>query len=325
MAEVLVLSPSFGRWSSRPGQMLAEAGLTVRTVRPGPPLTSAEIQETIGDAAALIVGLDEVDAAAIAAGRRLRVVAKHGVGVDNIDVAAATAHQVTVVNAPGTNSTAVADLVLGLVLSLARQIPEADASVRAGRWERFQGPELTGKTLGLVGFGRIGRAVARRATGFDMLVRAFDPYVDAAQIRAAGVEPVASVDELLAGADVVSLHVPSDPAGPLLDAARLRLLRPGALLVNAARGDLVDEAAVAAALASGALGGYAADAFVDEPPLGSPLLTAPRTVLTPHIGAFTDHANHLMGVTVVADIVAALEGREVTHQVLPPPVPPERS
>ncbi len=318
MAEVLILSPSFGQWSERPSALLAEAGVCVRAARPGPPLSSAELQETIGDADALIVGLDDVDAAAIASGPKLRVIAKHGVGVDNIDVAAAAAQRVTVVNAPGTNSTAVADLVLGLILALARNIVPAHQSVVAGRWEKFNGPELQAKTLGLIGFGRIGQAVARRAGGFDMNVVAYDPYAPESVFEAVAVTRREDLDELLAEADVVSLHMPGSGSGPLLDADRLNLLKPTALLINAARGELVDEAAVAQALEAKRLGGYAADAFFDEPPTGSPLLDAPRVVLTPHIGAFTDRANELMGVTVVTDILAVLDGHAPAHPVTPP-------
>ena len=157
----------------------------------------------------LIVGLDRVDAAAIAAGHHLRVIAKHGVGVDNIDVEAAHARDIAVVNAPGTNHTAVADLVMGLLLALARDIVSAHQSVISGRWDKFHGPELADKQLGIVGFGRIGREVARRAQGFGMGVCAFDPFVSEEQFERAGVGRAHTLDDLLSSSHVVTLHLPS--------------------------------------------------------------------------------------------------------------------
>lgn len=315
MAEVLVLSPSFGQWSTKPGQLLEQAGITVRRPVAKSPLSSAELQAEVGDADALIVALDDVDAAAIAAAPNLKVIAKHGVGVDNIDVAAATRAGVVVVNAPGTNSSAVADLVMGLLLAVQRHIIDAHLSLLAGRWDRFHGPELAGKTIGICGFGRIGREVAARASGFSMDVVAYDPYLGPDAFASAGVRRADSVEALVAEADVLTLHLPGGSGRPLLDAGMLARLKPGAVLINAARGDLVDEHAVARALESGALGGYGADAFSTEPPTGSPLLSAPNVVLTPHIGAFTDRANELMGTAVVRDIIAVLDGRTPSHQV----------
>jgi D-3-phosphoglycerate dehydrogenase len=315
MAEVLVLSPSFGQWSTKPGQLLEQAGITTRRPVAKSPLSSAELQAEVGNADALIVALDDVDAAVIAAAPNLKVIAKHGVGVDNIDVAAATQAGVVVVNAPGTNSSAVADLVMGLLLAVQRHIIDAHLSLLAGRWDRFHGPELAGKTIGICGFGRIGREVAARAAGFSMDVVAYDPYLDADAFASAGVRQASSVEALVVEADVLTLHLPGGGDRPLLDEGMLARLKPGAVLINAARGDLVDEHAIAKALESGALGGYGADAFSTEPPTGSPLLTAPNVVLTPHIGAFTDRANELMGTCVVSDIIAVLDGQVPRHQV----------
>jgi D-3-phosphoglycerate dehydrogenase len=316
VAEVLVLSPSFGVWSESPERLLREAGVRVRRPAARGPLTGAQVATEVGDADALIVGLDDVDAVAIAAGPRLKVIAKHGVGCDNIDVAAATGRGIAVTNAPGANTQAVADLVMGLLLGLTRQVLAAHASVLAGRWETFHGPELGGRTLGIVGFGRIARAVAERARAFGMTCLAHDPYVPAPVVRAAAAEPV-ELALLLERSDVVTLHVPG--AGtPLIGADELARMRPGAYIVNAARGDLVDERAVAAALADRRLGGYAADAFSAEPPVGSPLLGAPNVLLTPHIAAFTDRANERTGVTVVEDILAVLAGGAAQHPVTEP-------
>lgn len=316
MHEVLVLTPSFGEHSSLPWSELESAGLRPRRPRGAHPLTSQQLRAEIGDAEALIVGLDEVDADAIAAGPNLKVIAKHGVGVDNIDVAAAAERGITVTNVPGANSGAVADLVMGVTLAMARRLIPAHRNVTSGGWDRFFGPELSGKTMAILGFGRIGREVCRRAFGFGMTVVAHDPYVPGADVAEAGAEPVDRETALSSG-DVVTLHVPGAPGGPLIDRDQLARMRPGAYLVNTARGALVDEVAVAEALESGALAGYAADAFTREPPRDSPLLTAPNTILTPHIGAFTDRANETMGTTVVRDVARVLRGHSPEHPVRP--------
>ncbi len=282
------------------------------------PLSSAQLRAALADTNpdALIVGLDEVSAEVIAAAPGLRVIAKHGVGVDNIDCAAARHHGVRVVNAPGSNTNAVADLTMALLLAALRQIVPAHTSTVAGGWDRFFGPELGGRTLALLGFGRIGQAVARRAAGFDMRVIAYDPYLPDEVFTAAGVT-AASLDECLAQADVLSLHLPAAPgAAPLLGRAELSRTKPGACLVNTARGELVDEHAVADLLRSGQLRAAAVDAFTTEPPRDSPLLSAPNVVLTPHVGAFTHEANAVMGVTVARDVARVLRGEPPVHAVV---------
>jgi D-3-phosphoglycerate dehydrogenase len=314
MGTVLVSTPSFGARSDAPWAALAEAGLVARSDTGGHPLSAGDLAEIIGDADALIVGLDRVDESVLAAAPSLRVVAKHGVGVDNIDVAAAAARGVTVVNAPGSNTGAVADLAFALLLATARRIVPAHTSTAAGRWERFYGPELGGRTLAVLGFGRIGQAVARRATGFDMTVVAYDPFVPAERVAEAGVQ-LLPLDECLRRADVVSLHLPGTGGAPLLGAPEIATMKPGAYLVNTARGDLVDEQALADALGSGRLAGAGIDAFATEPPTGSPLLTAPNVVLTPHMGAFSHDANAAMGTTVVRDIARVLRGERPHHPV----------
>jgi D-3-phosphoglycerate dehydrogenase len=311
---VLVSTPSFGTRSDAPWAALAEEGLVARTDTDRHPLSASDLAEVIGVADALIVGLDRVDDRVLAAAPALRVVAKHGVGVDNIDLAAAAARGVTVVNAPGSNTGAVADLTFALLLATVRQIVPAHAATAAGRWQRFYGPELGGRTLAVIGFGRIGQAVARRARGFDMTVIAHDPYVPAERIAELVAQPL-PLDECLRRADVVSLHLPATGGPPLLDAGRLALMKHGAYLINTARGDLVEEPALADALAAGRLAGAGLDAFAAEPPSGSPLLTAPNVVLTPHMGAFSDDANAAMGTTVVRDIARVLRGEQPRHPV----------
>jgi D-3-phosphoglycerate dehydrogenase len=322
LGSALVTTPSFGQHSRAPWDLLAEAGVAARTPPFPHPLTETQLIAQLAEtkAAALIAGLDPVTEAVLAAAApALRVVAKHGVGTDNIDLAAAAARGVRVVNAPGSNTGAVADMTFALLLATVRQLVAGHAAVTSGGWGRYFGPELAGRTLGIVGFGRIGQAVARRARGFDMRVLAYDPYLPAPVFAEHGATRVADLDKLLPAADAVTLHLPMPADGrPLLDRARLEALRPGAYLVNTARGGLVDEAALAELLHTGRLAGAGIDVYATEPPgpAGNPLLTAPRTVLTPHCSAFTHQANAAMGTTVAADVVRVLRGEEPTHPVV---------
>jgi D-3-phosphoglycerate dehydrogenase len=251
----------------------------------------------------------QVDAAVIAAGSSLRVVARAGVGLDNIDVDAARAAGLVVLNAPDGNTIAAAEHTLALLLAVARRIPAADASVKAGEWarSRFPGLELRGRTLGIIGLGRIGLAVAERARAFGMAIVGHDPFVSTAIAAARGIEAI-ELPALLQRADVVTVHVPLTSAtANLLDAAAIARLKPGAIVLNVARGGIVDEAALAAALADGRVAGAGIDVYEHEPPVGSPLLTAPNTVLTPHIAASTAEAQVAVGIEIAARVIAALD------------------
>ncbi|MBI3750237.1 MAG: hypothetical protein HY263_01105 [Chloroflexi bacterium] len=259
----------------------------------------------------------QVDAAVIAAGTSLRLVARAGVGLDNIDVEAARAAGLTVLNAPDGNTIAAAEHTLALLLAVARRIPAADASVRAGEWQRapFGGTELRGKTLGVVGLGRIGLAVAERARAFGMRIAGHDPYVSPVVCAERGIEAM-DLGSLLERADVVTVHVPlTDETASLLDEAAIRRLKPGAIVLNVARGGVVDEAALAAALHDGRLAGAGIDVYEHEPPIGSPLLAAPNTVLTPHIAASTAEAQVAVGVEIAERVLRALAAQA------PDPVP----
>jgi D-3-phosphoglycerate dehydrogenase len=245
----------------------------------------------------VVRGATKVTRRLLDAAPQLRWVARAGAGLDNIDVAAASERGIGVLNVPGANAVAVAELVFGLLLGLFRHIPAADASVRRGEWEkgRFQGRELRGKTLAIIGLGKIGGAVARRARAFEMECIGFDPIVSSADALAMGVEPV-TFDELFPRAEVLTLHAPILPETKgMVGAAELARMPRGAVLVNAARGGLVDEASLVEALRSGALAGAALDVFSEEPPKGSPLLSLPNVVLTPHIGAATVEAQEAVG------------------------------
>lgn len=246
----------------------------------------------------------QVDAALIAAGPQLKIIGRAGVGIDNIDAVTAERANIRVVNAPNGNTIAAAEQTFALLLAVARHVPRGDASVRSGAWIRgeLKGFELRGKRLGIAGFGRIGQAVAKRAAAFEMEVAASDPVLTAQQAAEFGVA-LQTLDQLLTESDIISLHVPALGDRPLIGAAEIAKMKRGAVLLNVARGSLIDEVALAAALASGALGGAGIDVFASEPPVGSPLLTAPHTVLAPHLGAQTIDAQIAVAVEVAEQIV----------------------
>jgi D-3-phosphoglycerate dehydrogenase len=288
---------------------------------PGADLTAA-----LADAEALVVrSATPVDAALIASAPKLRVIGRAGVGVDNVDVDAATAAGIVVCNAPEANVVSAAEHALALLLALARNVSVAERSLRDGAWERerFAGVELADKTLALLGYGRIGRLVASRARALGMRTVAYDPYVTAERMAELGADHAETIEAALEVADVVSLHLPvTDATRGLIDTTRLALLRPGSLLVNAARGALVDEDALVEALRSGRLGGAALDVFVKEPLAGdSPLRDAPNLVLTPHLAGSTHEAQDRAGIVVAEQVVAALAGRSVAHALNLPYVP----
>ena len=284
--------------------------------------TDSPLEEILGNYDALIVrSATKVTADVIAHGARLKVIGRAGVGVDNVDVDAATRRGIVVANAPESNIVSAAEHTVGLLVALARNIPQAHAALIEGRWERSKwgGVELADKVLGVLGFGRIGRQVARRALGLQMKVVAYDPFVSAERFRELGVES-ASFDEVLARADFLTLHLPlNDETRHAIDADAIAKMRDGARIINAARGELLDEDALVAALESGKVAGAAIDVFAQEPYSG-PLLGAPNIVVTPHLAASTDEAQDRAGVIVAEQVVAALEGGLVTNAVNIPTV-----
>ena len=304
-----VLTPSFGKRSDSPRARADALGLELEHQTQNHPKSGQELITALADTEAVLVGLDRMDADVFAACPELKVVAKHGAGVDNIDLEAAAAAGVTVVNTPGANADAVADLTMGFLLMGARRIREAEASLRSGQWDVFFGTELSGKQLGILGFGRIGRAVAKRAAGFGLQIAAFDPFVPDGSIADSGAMPQ-SLAEVVAGSDFLTLHLPGGEE-PLLSAEHIDSMPRGAGLINAARGGLVDETALASALHDGRLSFAAFDAFATEPPpVDDPLLQAPNLIATPHIGAYSDIANANMGTWAVEDVVRVLQREE---------------
>jgi D-3-phosphoglycerate dehydrogenase len=284
--------------------------------------TESPLEEIVDGYEGLIVrSATKVTSDVIARATRLKVIGRAGVGVDNVDVGAATRRGIVVANAPESNVVSAAEHTIGLLLALARNIPQAHAAFTAGRWERSKwgGVELADKVLGVLGFGRIGRQVARRALGLQMKVVAFDPFVSAERFRELGVES-ATFDEVLARSEFLTLHLPlTDETRNAIDANAIAKMRDGVRIVNAARGELLDERALIAALESGKVAGAAIDVFTEEPYSG-PLLQAPNVVLTPHLAASTEEAQDRAGVIVAEQVVAALEGGLVTNAVNIPTV-----
>ncbi len=314
---ILVTPTSYGQHDPGLKTELAARVGRVTYNETGKPLSSAQLAALLPGIDGYIAGLDAIDAAALAAADALRVIARYGVGTDNVDLAAAQARGIVVTNTPGANAGAVAELTVALLLLLARPILSAAAATKGGGWPRTAGLSLGGKTVGLVGFGAIGRAVARLLAGFDCRLLASDPWCDVTAAAGLDVMPV-ELSALLAESDFVSLHAPVTPATRgMVDAAFLAQMRPGAALVNTARGELVDEAALYAALASGRLRGAALDAFAVEPPgADNPLLALPTVIATPHMGAHTDGATTAMGRMALADCLAVLRGEAAVHRVV---------
>src|SRR6188768_1853912 len=257
-----------------------------------------ELSKDLAEADALVVrSATKVTPDIIAAGKKLRAIARAGTGVDNVDVPAASARGIVVMNAPGANSISVAELAMAQVLALARHLAAADAAMKQGKWEKkkFLGEEIRDKTLGLAGLGRIGQEVARRATAFGMKIVAHDPFVSEAVAASLGVE-LMSLDDVFARADYVSLHLPSTPqTRHLVNAERLARARKGIRIVNTARGDLIDEAALADAIEAGHVAGAALDVFAKEPTVDHRLQMLPQVVATPHIAASTREGQELVG------------------------------
>ena len=268
------------------------------------------LAEIVADFDALVVrSSTQATAELLRAGKRLKVVGRAGIGVDNVDVAAATELGILVVNAPTANLMSATEHTFALLLSLARRVPEADASTKAGGWDRkITGIELQGKTLGVIGFGRIGQRVADRARGFEMKVVAYDPFLDPAAARRLDVE-LLPLEELLARADMITLHVPmTDQTRNLLNRETLAKMKKGALLVNCARGGVVDESALLESLEAGHLGGAALDVFAEEPPKDLSLVRHKKVVATPHLGAQTKEAQERISLETAQMVLDSLAG-----------------
>lgn len=281
-------------------------------------LSPEHLLEAVADCDAMVVrSPTKVTAAVIEAAARLRFIGRAGVGVDNIDVDAASARGVVVMNSPGGNTVSTAEHTVAVMLAVARHVPQAHESVRAGRWDRkaYRGVEMYEKTLGIVGLGRVGREVARRMNGFGMTVIGADPYVDASSAQAAGARRV-SFDEVLARSDWITVHVPLGPdTRGLIGRDEIARMQRGVVLINCARGGIIDESALDAALESGHVAAAGLDVYEAEPPAGNPLLRHAACVFTPHLGAATQEAQVRVATEVARCVADALVGREVRNAV----------
>jgi D-3-phosphoglycerate dehydrogenase / 2-oxoglutarate reductase len=305
-------------------QLLRDAGLDVEL---GTEWEDPELERRIAEFDGILIrSATTLDAGLIERAERLKVVGRAGVGVDNVDVDAATKRGVVVANAPQSNVITAAEHTLAMLLALARKVPQAHGSLTAGMWERskFSGVELYEKTLGVVGFGRIGQLVAQRALGFGMRVVAFDAYVGEERFRELGVERADSSDELYARADFITIHLPVTPETEnFLDAEAFAKMKDGVRIINVARGQLVVEDDLRAALDSGKVAGAALDVFREEPAIQHPLFGYPDVVVTPHLGASTAEATDRAGYQAAEQVVAALTGGVVTSAVNVPAIAPE--
>lgn len=281
-------------------------------------ISAEELLQIVGDYDAIIVrGRTKVTPAVFEAAKNLKVVGRAGVGVDNIDLNAAKEHKVKVVNSPVATTVAVAELAVGMMLALVRELPRADAAMKQEKWlkKEFKGAELFRKTLGVIGFGRIGSTVARMARAFEMRILAYDPLISAEDIRARGGEPV-TLDELLAQSDVITLHMPLTPdTRGMINAESFSKMKDGVRLVCAARGGVIDEAALLEALNSGKVAGVALDVFAAEPPVDWTLVKHPRLIATPHIGAQTVEAQERAAEDITHEVLAALNGKDLRWRV----------
>lgn len=281
------------------------------------PLIAKDLAAMITGIDGMIAGLDEIDREVIEAADRLRVIARYGVGLDRVDLEAAKQNGITVTYTPGANSVSVAELTIGLMIALARHIPQANQRTKAGEWPRLKGTTISGKTVGLIGLGSIGRRVAQMLRGFGCRVIGYDPAVSQEQAAAAGVELMGR-DEVIRCSDFLSLHLPVVPETEnMLNRETIGMMKIGAYLVNTARSELIDEDALMEALKTGRLAGVALDTFRYEPPDGDyPILQFQQVIATPHAGAHTDDATNAMGRMALNDCLAVLRGEEPLYRVV---------
>jgi D-3-phosphoglycerate dehydrogenase len=314
---LLVTPTSYGKNDSRLKTQLEELVGEVIYNPTGKPLTSEEIAGLLPGVDGYIAGLDCIDAAALKFADRLKVISRYGVGVDNVDLVAARQMGIVVTNTPGANSVSVAELALSLMLALARQIPEAVNAVHEGKWPRFSGVSLEGKTVGILGLGAIGKQLARRLCGFDCRILAYDPCENVEFAKNNKVE-LLPMNEVVMKADFVSLHLPLLPeTRGIVNDDFLNRMKKGSFLVNTSRGEVIDEHALLNALQNGDIKGAGLDAFSVEPPdPDNPLLKMPQVIATPHLGAQTDGATSNMGWLAMKDCLAVLQGDEPLFRIV---------
>ena len=309
--KVLVTATNYSTYCSAAKALLEENGVKVIENPYGRPMTRDELLTVVGDIDGAVVGVDTWNEKIFAHAPKLRAMARFGVGVDNIDLAAAKAHGIQVTNAKGMNSNPVAELTVGLILSTLRNVPAFNASIREGKWDRFMGRDLAGMTVGLLGFGDIAQRVAKKLSGFDVSICAYDLYPNLEKARELNVEMI-SMEETLHRADVVCMHLPSLPSTHhIMDAQTFGMMKDGSYFINTARGALVDETALAQALRSGKLTAAAIDVFDQEPVRrDDPLFALPNLFATPHTAAETYDTYHNVGLATARQLLDVFAGKK---------------
>ena len=309
--KILVTPTSFKPDSETPAMKKLKAFAGSLVFNPvGKPLSEDELIPLLEGCEGCIAGLDYYTPRVLESAKTLKVISRYGVGVDRVDLAAAKAQNIVVCNTPGANNQAVADLAFALLLSTARRVPVLDRKTKDGQWPRSTGTELYGKTIGIMGLGAIGKAVAKRAAGFSMNVIAYDPFINREYAQANGIVP-ADFDTVIREADFLSLHLPlTEETRHVISADVMRSMKKGAIIVNTARGGLIDEAAACQFLASGHLGGMGLDVYEEEPPQKSPLFELENVVLTPHTSAHTTEATEAMADMSVQNLIEVLSGKD---------------
>jgi D-3-phosphoglycerate dehydrogenase len=316
--KVLSTAKAFGRVFPEHIEQLKQNGVIVTNPDENEEVTEEYLARVIPEFDGLILSNGYVTKKVINNAVKLKIIAKHGVGVNEIDLDAAAERGIFVTNAPGCNDSAVADLTFGLMLAACRQIPLADKATRNGEWPRFLGYEVQGKTLGVIGLGSIGKGVARRSQGFMMKLLGYDVFQDTQFAEEVGLKYV-QLEELLSTADFITVHVPlMESTRNLIGTREFSLMKPSAFLINTARGTIVDEAALYDALANKRIAGAATDVYAVEPAgTDNPLFKLSNLVLTPHLGAYTYEAIHAVGTVIVENILAVIRGKEPGHIVNP--------
>ena len=314
--KVLIVTRSFGKTSNLPFQKLADAGCEAIRIDPESASIDQELFAILTEIDAIIVGLVPIHADMIKHSPKLKIISMHGVGVNHIDLNAAQDAGIIVANCPGSNDQAVADLTLGLMLTVARNIHCIDRDIRGGKWGRYLGGELWQKKLGLIGLGNIAQGVAQRAKGFKMQISAYDPYIDQEDVEKCGVT-LRSLEEILADSDFVSLHLPlTDETRSMISSPQLDLMKTSSYLINTARGGIVDEDALYKALHNGQIAGAGLDVFEEEPLNNSKLIELDNVVLTAHTGTHTRESIDRMSLMAVDNVLRVFEYEEPINRIV---------
>jgi D-3-phosphoglycerate dehydrogenase len=313
--KILITPRSFASSSDKAIKMLTARGYEIKRNNTDQPYKKEEMLNLIKDIDGIIIGIDELSAEIIERADKLKVISKYGTGLDNIDIHMATNKNIIVTNTPQANVDAVADLAFGLILGLARRIPEADQKTKSGKWEKIIGKSVWEKTLGIIGIGKIGKQVVKRARGFQMNILVFDLIKDKKFASRYGIKYV-NLEKLLQKSDYITIHLPlNDVTRGMISYKELGKIKKEAFLINTSRGGIVNEQALYKALRNNQLKGAALDVYSNEPPVESPLKELDNVIMTPHIGAYTEEAIENMGMQAAQNLIDVLEGRKPKNRV----------